>query len=136
MDSKGASQALNALKSAKKYNVSENANLFDLSLQNKELKYITVNMLSRNLKLIDLQNNKLESLPEEVSDLCFLEKLKVDHNVLKVLPYRLDKLTNLNTLTASNNRLEFLPPSLESLEKLEILLLNDNKIQNLPKRIG
>jgi Leucine-rich repeat (LRR) protein len=37
-------------------------------------------MLSKNLKLIDLQNNKIKALPEEVADLFFLEKLKVDNN--------------------------------------------------------
>ena len=43
-------------------------------------------MLCKNLKIIDLQNNKLESLPEEISDLVYLEKLKVDNNLLKTLP--------------------------------------------------
>lgn len=58
--------------------MSQNALLFDLSLPNKDLKYITVNMLSKNLKLIDLQNNRIETLPEEIADLTYLEKLKVD----------------------------------------------------------
>jgi Leucine-rich repeat (LRR) protein len=52
-------------------------------MPSKDLKFIAVNMLGRNLKIIDLQNNKLESLPEEVSDLVYLEKLKLDNNQLK-----------------------------------------------------
>lgn len=44
----------------KKYNLSDNPILFDLSLPSKDLKFITVNMLSKNLKLIDLQKNKIE----------------------------------------------------------------------------
>jgi Leucine-rich repeat (LRR) protein len=69
--------------------MSQNALLFDLSLASKDLKYITVNMLSMNLKLIDLQGNKIEQLPEEISDLIFLEKLKVDSNQLKSLPSKM-----------------------------------------------
>jgi Leucine-rich repeat (LRR) protein len=80
MDSRGAAQAINAVKNKRQYHISQNALLFDLSLPSKDLKFITVNMLCKNLKLIDLQNNKIEFLPEEISDLIFLEKLKVDNN--------------------------------------------------------
>lgn len=34
--------------------MSQNALLFDLSLTHKDLRFITVNMLSKNLKFIDL----------------------------------------------------------------------------------
>jgi len=60
-------------------------------------------MLSKNLKIIDLQNNKLEILPEEISDLMHLEILKLDYNNLKQLPKRLRKLTMLETLKICNN---------------------------------
>jgi hypothetical protein len=46
-------QAINSIK-VKKYAINENPNLFDLSVPGKELKYLTVNMLSRNLKMIDI----------------------------------------------------------------------------------
>ena len=46
-------------------------------------------MLSKNLKLIDLQNNKIEMLPEEISELMFLEKLKIDNNIIKSLPIKI-----------------------------------------------
>jgi Leucine-rich repeat (LRR) protein len=72
--------------------MSQNALVFDLSMPNKDLKYITVNMLSKNLKLIDLQNNRIEYLPEEIADLKYLEKLKVDSNNLKCLPALLYQL--------------------------------------------
>ena len=69
LDSAGAASAIAAMKGHKKYQMSENAMLFDLSLPNKDLKFITVNMLSKNLKLIDLQNNRIEVLPDEISNL-------------------------------------------------------------------
>jgi len=61
-------------------------------MPNKDLKFLTVNMLSKNLKLIDLQNNKIEMLPEEISELMFLEKLKIDNNIIKSLPIKIGKL--------------------------------------------
>jgi len=61
-------------------------------MPNKDLKFLTVNMLSKNLKLIDLQNNKIEMLPEEISELMFLEKLKIDNNIIKSLPIKIGQL--------------------------------------------
>ena len=72
-------------------------------MPSKDLKFIAVNMLGRNLKIIDLQSNKLENLPEEISDLVFLEKLKLDSNQIKKLPSGLHRLENLQALTISNN---------------------------------
>lgn len=55
--------------------MSSNKQLKDLCMPNKDLKFLTVNMLSTNLKLIDLQGNKLASLPDEITDILCLEKL-------------------------------------------------------------
>ena len=83
--------------------MSENPLLVELSIPNKDIKFITVNMLCRNLKNIDIQNNKLESLPEEIGDLLFLERLKLDHNLLKRLPANVRCLSHLSSLSFSNN---------------------------------
>lgn len=104
VDSNGAMHAINAIKASKKqYAISENPNFIDLNLANKDIKYLTVNMLSRNLKAVDIQSNKIESVPEELSMLVYLEKLKLDNNLLKRLPANLRALTNLNTITFSHN---------------------------------
>ena len=72
MDSRGAKAAI---KSTKGYQMSQNSRVKDLQLPNKQLKFITVNMLSTHLKFIDVQGNKLSSLPEELANLHSLEKL-------------------------------------------------------------
>ncbi len=58
MDSRGASQVISAANGGgtrkKQYQISQNSLLFDLSMPDKDLKFISVNMLARNLKLIDL----------------------------------------------------------------------------------
>jgi Leucine-rich repeat (LRR) protein len=95
MDSRGAAMAINSIKSKKQYQMSQNSRLFDLVLPSKDIKFITVNMLCKNLKIIDVQCNKLESLPEEIAELVFLEKLKLDSNLIKRLPSKLRNLSNL-----------------------------------------
>lgn len=87
--------AINSIKSKKQYQMSQNSRLFDLVLPSKDIKFITVNMLCKNLKIIDVQCNKLESLPEEIAELVFLEKLKLDSNIIKRLPSKLRNLSNL-----------------------------------------
>jgi len=74
MDSGGAIAAIKSIK-AQKYQMSQNTRVKDLIMPGKNLKYITVNMLSPNLKMIDIQGNKLSSLPDEFSTLFHLEKL-------------------------------------------------------------
>lgn len=58
-------------------------------MPNKQLKFITVNMLSTNLKMIDVQGNKLSSLPEEVANLHSLEKLQISNNFITKLPSKI-----------------------------------------------
>jgi Leucine-rich repeat (LRR) protein len=58
-------------------------------MPNKQLKFITVNMLSTNLKMIDVQGNKLSSLPEEVANLHSLEKLQISNNLITKLPSKI-----------------------------------------------
>jgi Leucine-rich repeat (LRR) protein len=49
-------------------------------------------MLCENLKLIDLRQNGIKTLPKEVCDLKNLERLYVDENRLKDLPGGFGKL--------------------------------------------
>ena len=58
-------------------------------MPNKQLKFITVNMLSTNLKMIDIKGNKLSSLPEEVANLHSLEKLQISNNLITKLPSKI-----------------------------------------------
>jgi Leucine-rich repeat (LRR) protein len=64
MDSRGASMAINSIKTKKAPQMSLNPHLVDLIKPCKELKAITLTMLSVNLKIIDVSDNKIESLPE------------------------------------------------------------------------
>ena len=43
----------------------------------KDLKFVTVNMLNPNLRIINLSDNKIQSLPDEICDLTQLIELYV-----------------------------------------------------------
>ena len=53
--------------------MSGNTRVKDLVMAQMGLKFVTVNMLSPNLKMIDLSGNKITTLPEELSNLIHLE---------------------------------------------------------------
>lgn len=43
--------------------------VFDLVLKDKNLKLLNSKQLTKNLKLIDIQNNYIEELPNEICEL-------------------------------------------------------------------
>ncbi len=83
----------------------KNSNQIDLIICQKNIKYITVNMLNMNLKFINLSANKLQYLPDEITDLKQLVFLKIDRNIIKYLPEQIGKLVNLKFLNVGFNEL-------------------------------
>lgn len=45
------------------------SNLTELVISKKDIKFVTVNMLNMNLKIINLQSNKIKLLPDEICDI-------------------------------------------------------------------
>ena len=42
------------------------------------LKFVSLNLINKNLVNIDLSSNNLQSLPEEISTILSLKSLKID----------------------------------------------------------
>jgi Leucine-rich repeat (LRR) protein len=82
---------------------------------------------------LDLGSNKLKALPPEIAKLKNLKKLNVSFMTLKHLPNELTELSNLTELNASSNELVSLPENIGKLKKLEIFGASDNKIHLLPE---
>ncbi|GBN85029.1 E3 ubiquitin-protein ligase LRSAM1, partial [Araneus ventricosus] len=88
------------------------------------------------LQILNLKNNKLSSLPSEISHLSKLKVLDLESNQLKKLPASFEKLTNLCHLNLKSNKLLQFPVPICSLHSLEYLNLCDNpKIKYLPKEL-
>lgn len=105
------------------------------------------------LSFLDLHNNRLETLPIELSQLqCLvhlnvssnrlgsfpdkafppnLVELFVGSNVLRVLPDSIGHLKNLKIIQASDNALTELPTSLSQCRQLEKLNVSQNKIMDI-----
>lgn len=88
------------------------------------------------LKVLDLHENKLTSLPEDIGKLASLQILNVEKNRLKDLPDSIGDLRLLQTLNLKGNCLSELPSSVGSLSSLRTLDLSDNNIVQLPKNIA
>ncbi|XP_069578055.1 E3 ubiquitin-protein ligase LRSAM1 isoform X2 [Brachyistius frenatus] len=88
------------------------------------------------LKVLDLHENRLSSLPEDIGKLVALQILNVEKNCLKALPESIGSLHLLQTLSLKGNCLSELPSSVGSLSSLRTLDLSDNKILQLPKSLA
>ncbi|CAG5867145.1 E3 ubiquitin-protein ligase LRSAM1 isoform 1-T2 [Menidia menidia] len=111
-----------------------------LILHNNELKYLLpkgccVTTLA-TLKVLDLHENKLASLPEDIGKLTTLQILNVEKNRLRTLPESIGNLRLLQTLNLKGNCLNELPDSVRSLSSLRTLDLSDNNIVQLPKALA
>ena len=83
-----------------------------------------------------LNQNKLEYLPEHLSNLVNLEILEIKHNLLTEVPNFIKNLINLNYLNLSYNKINFIYSYIDTLTKIEELNLSFNEIQYLPNSIN
>uniref|UniRef100_A0A7S3ZGM3 Disease resistance R13L4/SHOC-2-like LRR domain-containing protein n=1 Tax=Lotharella globosa TaxID=91324 RepID=A0A7S3ZGM3_9EUKA len=87
------------------------------------------------LRTLDLSENKFTRLPASVTKMSSLKGLYVERNELKALPNEISKLINLEVLKMRMNKVKALPEGITSLASLRVLDLSDNKISNVPKSI-
>ncbi|KAM4527439.1 E3 ubiquitin-protein ligase LRSAM1 [Odontesthes bonariensis] len=88
------------------------------------------------LKVLDLHDNKLTSLPEDIGKITSLQILNVEKNRLKALPESIGNLRHLQTLNLKGNCLSELLSAVGSLSSLRTLDLRDNNIVQLPKALA
>ena len=58
---------------------------------------------ANQLKVLDLRDNKLHSLPDEIVNLQSLERLDVSNNELSTLPFALGTLPHIKSLMVDGN---------------------------------
>nr|ABB21039.1 variable lymphocyte receptor A [Eptatretus burgeri] len=111
-----------------------------LDLQSNKLSSLPSKAFHRltKLRLLYLNDNKLQTLPAGIfKELKNLETLWVTDNKLQALPIGVfDQLVNLAELRLDRNQLKSLPPRVfDSLTKLTYLSLGYNELQSLPKGV-
>lgn len=92
--------------------------------------------LNKDLRVLRLYGNNIDSIPDRISELVNLEKLYLGRNNLKYLPAAIGELKNLKILQIQYNELESLPEELSEMTNLEQLWLNQNKLHALPQSLG
>ncbi|XP_062929903.1 E3 ubiquitin-protein ligase LRSAM1 isoform X1 [Mobula hypostoma] len=88
------------------------------------------------LKILDLHDNRLVSLPEDMGQLSSLQVLNLEQNHLKSLPNSLTALAQLQTLNLKGNRIRKLPETLSGLKSLRTLDISQNQIHFLPQDLA
>jgi internalin A len=85
---------------------------------------------------LNLENNNLTSLPPQLANLTYLERLILNGNDLSSLPPEIARLSKLEGLFLHENQLNSLPPEIGTLLHLQVLTLNNNLLDSLPSEIG
>lgn len=85
-----------------------NIPIYDTLYLNKNLFFVGIGKLSE-LRVLEVTNNKLTSIPVELSCCENIVTLNLDNNRLTFLPRQLRKLVNLSELSAVGNNLYVLP---------------------------
>ena len=89
-----------------------------------------------SLRVLNLNENLLESVPAEIWQLTWLVELDLDDNELTSLPAEIGQLTSLQVLSLYGNHLTSLPAEIGQLASLEKLNLGGNQLTSLPAEIG
>ncbi|PWW75468.1 L domain-like protein [Tuber magnatum] len=88
-----------------------------------------ISMLT-NLEILELQENRLESLPSSLGQLSKLHVLNISHNIIQSIPFESLLDCQLHELTASNNKLKgtLFPREVTRLDSLHSLDIRNNHI--------
>ena len=115
----------------------ENGKVVEIGLIERGIRKLPENFSNLvNLKLLDLNSNKLEELPEDIGKLIQLKELYVMRNQLTKIPESFTELTQLKKLDILHNKLKTLPENFGNLVSLETLDLFNNQLERIPESIG
>ncbi|ESO82983.1 hypothetical protein LOTGIDRAFT_197802 [Lottia gigantea] len=89
-----------------------------------------------NLKTLSLNHNKLESFPSEFGNLKKLETLSADNNSIRILPASFSNLKHLRTLNLSGNHFKQFPMQICNLNQLDVVDLSRNAITTIPNDVN
>jgi|GEM_PF-6487363 len=106
-----------------------------LDLSNNNLRTVPdeINCLYRTLEVLDVKNNQLRELPDGFWELDCLKILDVKGNELLHLSNTIGNLRNLQSLNVSDNNLHYLPPSIVNFSSgFELDISNNPHLQVTP----
>jgi Leucine-rich repeat (LRR) protein len=93
-------------------------------------------LLFKNLNILKLAKNRIESVPEGISKLIFLQELDLGKNKLDGFPGGIVELVNLKKLVLNQNYIEGIPYMIKNLQKLEYLDMWSNNLGSFPESLN
>eukprot|EP00039_Didymoeca_costata_P022086 m.346080 g.346080 ORF g.346080 m.346080 type:complete len:307 (-) comp28100_c0_seq1:97-1017(-) len=84
---------------------------------------------------LEINNCRLQALPNNIGNLTQLEKLSVIHNELCTIPASLERCKKLRVLRLFNNEIESIPEEIGNIKELRLLNLDNNKLKFLPNSL-
>lgn len=87
------------------------------------------------MKTLSMNNNRIGSLPEEIGNLKKLETLSLENNMLTSLPVSFKNLSHLRTLSLAGNGFRSFPDVLSDLKSLDAVDLSRNKMSEIPGNV-
>lgn len=108
-----------------------------VELTGKELKDLSSLKLplDPDVKVLDVSDNVLVTIPAEIGTCTGLEELLLYKNKLKELPKELGGLSALTTINVFNNQIKKIPPELSELTALVEVNFAANKLMQVPDAI-
>ncbi|NWV20481.1 LRSM1 ligase, partial [Origma solitaria] len=88
------------------------------------------------VKVLDLHDNQLASLPADIGQLTALQVLNLERNHLKSLPQSIGDLAQLQVLNVKDNKLRELPSTVSGLRSLRALDVSGNELRELPRLLA
>ncbi|XP_077998843.1 leucine-rich repeat-containing protein 57-like [Glandiceps talaboti] len=88
--------------------------------------------LTKNLRTLDLSDNKIQVLPKSIAEFSMLKSLLMNSNRLAGLPVEFGNLSKLETASFNHNRITTLPATFGSLRSLKRISLCANGIKKFP----
>ncbi len=111
--------------------------LQELSIANNFLTHIPKTIESlKHLRILNLINNQIDSIPDEVASLTQLIELDLSHNNLTEFPKAVTKIPHLRSLSLTDNPFEEISEEIQNLTKLEKLTVSPTQFRNMPKKIA
>lgn len=91
--------------------------------------------LADSLEILNLSNNRLQSLPPEIAQLRRLRVAFFNNNAFETLPHELSACPNLSMIGFKGNRIREIDEQ-ALFPNIRWLILTNNQIERLPKTIG
>ncbi|CAD5118765.1 DgyrCDS7441 [Dimorphilus gyrociliatus] len=105
--------------------------VLEMNLKGNDLNYFSpliLQPLRDTLKILNLNENKLDCLPQQIGDLYYLEELYAENNLIKEIPDEIAFCTKLRIINLNQNKIDSLPVEMKRLNNLHILELANNNI--------